>query len=423
MGRREKHVKRKGRHGAFRPASKNGGSSVASGKGVFYDLLTKQPPPTPQQLRDRRIALIKAIQEKRGRPLIIYATSSNVTERRIPAYMHREDLIPLSETLRTVSGDAKAIDVLVETPGGLAEVAIEIVNLLRPRFEHVGFIVPHIAMSAGTILVMSGDEILMDHRSSLGPIDPQFMDGEGRPSPAQAIISGIETIKQEVAKNNGQLHPVYIPILRNIDPGRLQSAQNASDLSIRLVSDWLVRYKFRDWNEHSTTKQPVTPEDRVKRAEGIAKELCNHQKWLSHGHPVKIPELEAMKIKITDYGTTPNLQELIWELWVNLNHSFSGTNYYKLYESETIDLARIALAQAAAPAGPDAGKVLVDVKCQKCGTARKLQADFGAPQPLELGAEKFPKTSMITCRGCGTVINLTGLKLQLESQVKKPLII
>ena len=71
----------------------------------------------------------------------------------------------------------------------------------------------------------------LDHRSSLGPIDPQFADADGRPQPAQAILAGIETIKDEVAKNKGQLHPVYIPILRNVDPGKLQSAHNASELS------------------------------------------------------------------------------------------------------------------------------------------------------------------------------------------------
>jgi hypothetical protein len=418
---RAKDGRAKGR--AFRLAKDQGRrEGMPSTKGVYYDLLSQQPPLTPQQLRERRVALMRAIQQRRGRPLVLYGTNGAVSERRIPAFMNREDLIPLSEVLDSVEG--KAVDILIETPGGFAEVAVEIVNLLRPRFDHVGFIVPHMAMSAGTILVMSGDEILMDNRSSLGPIDPQFVDSDRRPQPAQAILSGIESIKKEIDANNGQLHPVYIPILRNIDPGRLQSARNASELSRVLVTDWLARYKFRDWKVRGSNGERVTDELRKERAGKIASDLCDHQRWLSHGRPLKISDLEEMRVRITDYGKETDLQKLIWELWVNLSHVFAGTNVYKVYESESVDLAKIALVQPSGPGAPaQAGKVLVDVKCQKCGTLRKIQANFGVEQPLEPGAEKFPANCVITCKGCGSVIDLTGLKLQLEAQVKKPVII
>ena len=245
--------------------------------------------------------------------------------------------------LDSVEGDE--LDFLLETPGGLAEVTVDIVNLLRPRFKHVAFIVPHFAMSAGTILVMSGDEILMDHRSSLGAIDPQFMGPDGRPQPAQAILTGIETIKKAVDANNGNLHPVYVPILRNVDPGKLQSALNASELSRVLVSDWLAKYKFKEWSTHSSNGQPVTPEERLSRAREIAENLCLHQNWLSHSRPIKIPELEQLRLKINDYGKVPELQEAIWALWVNLHFFMTSSNVYKVYESESVELYKLALNQ------------------------------------------------------------------------------
>ncbi|MQY59252.1 MAG: hypothetical protein GH144_06555 [Clostridia bacterium] len=37
------------------------------------------------------------------------------------------------------------------------------------------FLIPHTAYNAATMLALSGDEILMDDRSTLGPIDPQIM--------------------------------------------------------------------------------------------------------------------------------------------------------------------------------------------------------------------------------------------------------
>jgi len=42
-------------------------------------------------------------------------------------------------------------------------VAEDIVHILREKFKSVSFIVPGQAKSAGTIMVMSGDEILMDY--------------------------------------------------------------------------------------------------------------------------------------------------------------------------------------------------------------------------------------------------------------------
>jgi hypothetical protein len=341
----------------------------------------------------------------------------------VPAYIHREDIIPLSEILNTIQGEG--LDFLLETPGGLAEVTIEIVNLLRPRFSEVRFIIPHMAMSAGTILVMSGNEILMDHRSSLGPIDPQFAGPDGKLQPAQAIISGIETIKEDIANNRGVLNPVYLPILRNVDPGRLQSAINASELSTRLVTQWLTEFKFKNWTTHSSDSRPVTEDDRRSRAEEIARHLCSHQEWLSHSRPIKIIDFEQMRLKITDYGKEPNLQATIWALWVNLHHLLSVTNLYKVYESDSIDIVKGALAapvgQASQPAGP--GKAMVDVKCNKCSSGYRIQCNLGAKQPIEPGAEPFPKDGKLICRTCGTLLDLSGLKLTIETQSGQPIII
>ena len=67
------------------------------------------------------------------------------------------------------------MDVIIETPGGDGAVAEDIVRLLRGKFDEVCFIVPGYAKSAGTIIVMSGDDILMGPTSALGPIDAQLL--------------------------------------------------------------------------------------------------------------------------------------------------------------------------------------------------------------------------------------------------------
>ena len=53
--------------------------------------------------------------------------------------------------------------VILETEGGYIEVAQRIAETLRHHYKRVEFVVPNFAMSAGTVLVMSGDAIHMDY--------------------------------------------------------------------------------------------------------------------------------------------------------------------------------------------------------------------------------------------------------------------
>ena len=57
--------------------------------------------------------------------------------------------------------------VLVETEGGFVETVERIVSVFRRHYSTVEFIIPNYAYSAGTLLVMSGDEIYMDYYSVL----------------------------------------------------------------------------------------------------------------------------------------------------------------------------------------------------------------------------------------------------------------
>ncbi|WP_414521440.1 SDH family Clp fold serine proteinase, partial [Umezakia ovalisporum] len=62
--------------------------------------------------------------------------------------------------------------VILETEGGSIETTERIADVFRHHYPlgEVSFLIPNFAMSAGTILVMSGDRILMDYYSVLGPI-------------------------------------------------------------------------------------------------------------------------------------------------------------------------------------------------------------------------------------------------------------
>ncbi len=66
----------------------------------------------------------------------------------------------------------------IHTGGGVAETVERMVQIMRQHYNEIWFVVPDLAMSARTILCMSGDKIYMDYSSALGPIDPQVPNNE-----------------------------------------------------------------------------------------------------------------------------------------------------------------------------------------------------------------------------------------------------
>ena len=75
----------------------------------------------------------------------------------------------IKEAIEAIQKRRRSLMVLLETGGGLIRVAERIALIFRQFYRRVDFVVPTYAMSAGTVLVMSGDAIHMDYASMLGP--------------------------------------------------------------------------------------------------------------------------------------------------------------------------------------------------------------------------------------------------------------
>ena len=79
------------------------------------------------------------------------------------------------DALEVLGTHRPRLAVVLQTGGGIVEVAERMVHVIRHFYGEVVFVVPDIAMSAGTVFAMSGDAIMMDYFASLGPIDPQVV--------------------------------------------------------------------------------------------------------------------------------------------------------------------------------------------------------------------------------------------------------
>lgn len=71
---------------------------------------------------------------------------------------------------------SKPIDVIVHSPGCQLLPSIQIARVLRNHPEKTRAIIPHYAMSGGTIIALACDEIVMDRDAGMRPIDPQVGD-------------------------------------------------------------------------------------------------------------------------------------------------------------------------------------------------------------------------------------------------------
>jgi ClpP class serine protease len=66
------------------------------------------------------------------------------------------------------------IEIVLHTPGGLVIAARQIAAALADHDGQVTAVVPHYAMSGGTLIALAADEIVIDSHATLGPVDPQL---------------------------------------------------------------------------------------------------------------------------------------------------------------------------------------------------------------------------------------------------------
>jgi len=367
------------------------------------------------ELNAERKTQLKRISELRNRPILVYASSLS---KQAPISIIYDDRLPFFDQLSGISGDS--IDLILETPGGQAEVVEDLVETIRSRFSSLGIIVPGWAKSAGTIMVMAADEILMEPSSALGPIDAQIVQN-GKQYSAHAFLQGLEKIKEEV-RNTGLLNKAYIPILQNISPGEIQGCENALSFSQKLVREWLCAYKFKFWETHSTNGAPVTVKEKEQRAKEVASILCDHSNWLTHGRSITLSDLTGPEIRlvVTDYSKNYELCDAIRRYYTLLKMTFESTNIYKVFETPTSQIYNFAVPPGTQiPQGGDIEFVHVDVVCPNCKAVTKIQANMKPGIPMQGGAFPFPANDVLICPTCKSSINIGDLRKNIESQTKK----
>ena len=227
-----------------------------------------------------------------------------------------------------VKENRETISVILQTTGGSAEIVEKLVEILRYHYDSVNFVIPDYAMSAGTLFALSGDKIYMDYSSSLGPIDPQIYNGTDW-VPALGYLDQVEKMIQK--SNEEKLTEVDLLMIKGQDLALLNKYEQARNLTITLLKEWLAKFKFRNWTKHRSDSEKkgktVTDDEKKKRAEEIANILSDNKIWHSHGRQIGLKTLqEVLHLEIEDYSKDrelrPKIRRYVEFLTPYLTHLF-----------------------------------------------------------------------------------------------------
>lgn len=283
-----------------------------------------QPSQTPlyyalEQPRYVRQDLIRTIEARTGRRLIAYIGGP-------AAIISSFDVPPFVDLLHDVN-EGDHLDLMLQTPGGDVDQAERIVLLCRKKIGDKGtfrVVVPDSAKSAGTLIAIAADEIVMGYPSELGPIDPQIeittASGERMSRPAQSFLDGLQEIVDSVG--TGSLSPAYFPLLDKLDPALIDFCKKALKRSEQFAERFLKQYMLRG---------------KDAQAEQVAKELNRVEEFLSHGAVIDAARADRLGLKVTALPPGDDLWEAYWRLYCQARLAIAAP-HQRLYEGRRASL-------------------------------------------------------------------------------------
>ncbi len=195
---------------------------------IWLIILLSSFQPLLQQriLLARRVAAINRLERRRGtRVITLIHRQEGFSFFGLP-FGRYIDVDDSEAVLRAIelTDPSVPIDLIVHTPGGLVLAAEQIARALSRHPAEVTVMVPHYAMSGGTLIALAADRILMAPSAVLGPVDPQV--GQ---FPAASILAAVERkdpneledqtliLADLATKARRQVHDLVYELLRGND--------------------------------------------------------------------------------------------------------------------------------------------------------------------------------------------------------------
>lgn len=208
------------------------------------------------------------------------------------------------------------LDLILHTPGGSIAATQSIIVYLREKFgRNIRVIVPHTAMSGGTIMACSARSIVMARHSSIGPIDPQI-----RGIPAKGVIEEFKRAYMEIKEEPAKI-AVWAPILAQYTPSFIGNCENAINWSEQFAREQLSDNMFRG----ATQKK--------ERIDRVINALTEYGEVKLHERQIGYKEARQIGLKIELLEDSPPLQDLVLTVHHCFAHTLSNTNAFKIIEN------------------------------------------------------------------------------------------
>ncbi len=247
--------------------------------------------------RYRRQDLIRTIEDKTKRQLICYDAG-------LHTMISRDDVVFLVDLLHNARRN-EPMDVLLHTGGGDMDAAEKLISMIRNFVgtAELRVVIPDFAKSAGTLIALGADYIVMSESSELGPIDPQIVlnDGNGNhmSTPIQSYLDAYQQHSEALAKNPNDVAAQIM--LQKLDPARLKVFQAARNRARVFAEGQLKLGMFRAPKVGNFTK--------------IAADLLDTTKWLSHGQMIGHHEANDIGLAVEYMDPQDELWQYYWQLY------------------------------------------------------------------------------------------------------------
>lgn len=245
---------------------------------IFLVFSSLQPWWQKRQMEIRRVQTLQTFeQQRRSRVILLIHRQESLSFLGIPIsrYISIEDSEQVLRAIRFTPPDVP-IDLILHTPGGLVLATEQIARALIRHQAKVTVFVPHYAMSGGTMLALSADEIVMDANAVLGPVDPQLGN--------MAAASVLKVVEQ---KPIGEIDDQTL-IMADLSRKAIQQVQR------------FVRTLLND-----QVPQPKIAPENVER---IVEALTTGQ--VTHDYPITVEEATELGLPIT-VGLPPSIYNLM----------------------------------------------------------------------------------------------------------------
>lgn len=269
--------------------------------------------------RYRRQDLIRAIEQKTGRQLICYVAG-------LHTMISRDDVVFLVDLLHNARR-GEGLDLLLHTGGGDMDAAEKLISMVRNFVgtAELRVVIPDFAKSAGTLMALAADFVVMSDSSELGPIDPQIVlnDGNGNrmSTPIQSYLDAYYQHSAALAKNPNDITAQIM--LQKFDPARLKVFEAARNRARVFAEDQLKLGMFRAPKTGNFTQ--------------IAADLLDTTKWLSHGQMIGQQEAKDIGLAVEYLDPEDELWKDYWQLYCYQRLEIKEKQ--KLFESNFASLA------------------------------------------------------------------------------------